>query len=59
MGGALAERVFQPSDEGLRILLLSVDCLEGIYGPLAVQRHMLEKLNDSVQLTLALLLQLY
>lgn len=51
----LAQRVFQPSHEGLCILLPFVDCLEGIYDPLAVQRPMLEKLNVSFQLTLAVL----
>lgn len=51
----LAQHVFQLSDEGLHILLPFVDCLEGIYDSLAVQRPMLEKLNVSFQLTLAVL----
>ena len=51
----LAQRVFQPSDEGFCILLPFVDCLEGIYDPLAVQRPKLAKLNVSFELTLAVL----
>lgn len=51
----LVQHVFQPSDEGLCILLSFVDCLEGICDPLAVQRPMSEKLNVSFQLTLAVL----
>lgn len=51
----LAQHVFQLSEEGLHILLPFVDCLEGIYDSLAVQRPMLEKLNVDFQLTLAVL----
>lgn len=54
-GGMPAQHVLQPSDEGLHILLPFVDCLEGIYDPLAAQRPMLKKLNVSFQLTLAVL----
>lgn len=48
----LAQRVFQPSNEGLHTLLPFVDCLERIYDPLEVQRLTLKNISISFQLML-------
>lgn len=42
------------TSDGVCILLPLVDCLEGIHDLLAVLRPTLEKLNVSLQLTLAI-----